>query len=97
MLPCWWSADENDQDPQGSSLTPSIFITYHSDLSDAIQAATSFLFADDVAATIAGQMAIQYSKQCMDLEKRLATFFDDLEYYSALAFQPIKYNNTQAM
>ena len=78
-------------------MTPSVFITYQSDLSDAIPAATSFLFVDDVAATIAGQMGIQYSKQCMDVEKRLATFFDDLEYYSVLAVQPINYKKTQAM
>ncbi len=78
-------------------MTPSVFITYHSDLCDAIPAATSFLFADDVAATMAGQMGIKYSDQCLDLEKRLTTFFNDLEYYSVLAVQPINYNKTQIM
>lgn len=77
--------------PQGSSLTPSVFITYHSDLSDAVPAAMSFLFADDVAATIAGQMGLKYTTQCIDLERRLAKFFADLEYYSILAVQPINW------
>ncbi len=83
--------------PQGSSLTPSVFITYHLDPSDAIPWATSFLFADDVAATMAGQMGLKYTDQCMDLEKRLSSFFNDLEYYSTLAVQPINYNKTMAM
>ncbi|CAF3946022.1 unnamed protein product [Rotaria magnacalcarata] len=83
--------------PQGSSLTPSVFITYHSDMSDAFPMAMSFLFADDVAATMAGQMGIKYTDQCIDLEKRLASFFDNLEYYSVLSVQPINYKKTHAM
>ncbi|CAF2054146.1 unnamed protein product, partial [Rotaria magnacalcarata] len=83
--------------PQGSSLTPSVFITYHSDMSDAFPMAMSFLFADDVAATMAGQMGIKYTDQCIDLEKRLASFFDNLEYYSVLPVQPINYKKTHAM
>jgi len=83
--------------PQGSSLTPSIFITYHSDLSDAIPQATSFLFADDVAATMAGQLGVKHTDQCIDLERRLSAFFRDLEYYAILAVQPINYNKTMAM
>ena len=83
--------------PQGSSLTPSIFITYHADLSDAVPTAMSFLFADDMAATIAGQMGIRYTDQCIDLERRLTKFFADLEYYATLAVQPINYSKTQAM
>ncbi|CAF3380880.1 unnamed protein product [Rotaria socialis] len=83
--------------PQGSSLTPSVFITYHSDMSDAFPMVMSFLFADDVAATMAGQMGIKYTDQCIDLEKRLASFFDNLEYYSVLSVQPINYKKTHAM
>ncbi|CAF2097413.1 unnamed protein product [Rotaria magnacalcarata] len=83
--------------PQGSCLTPSIFITYHSVMSDAFPMAMSFLFADGVAATIAGQMGIKYTDPCIDLEKRLASFFNHLEYYSVLSVQPINYKKTHAM
>jgi hypothetical protein len=48
-----------------------------------------FFFADDLAAVIAGQIGIRYTDQCIDLERRLPSFFDHLEYYSALAVQPI--------
>ena len=33
--------------PQGSSLTPTLFITYHSDMADFLPEAMSFFFADD--------------------------------------------------
>ena len=44
----------------------------------------AFLFADDVATTIAGQMGLKSTAQCMDLERRLGKFFVDLEYDSIL-------------
>lgn len=84
-------------DLKGLARRQVFFITYHSDLSDAIPMATTFLFADDVAATMAGQVGLKYCNQCVDLERRLDTFFDDLEYYYLLAVQPINYNKTQAM
>ncbi|CAF2120579.1 unnamed protein product, partial [Rotaria magnacalcarata] len=61
--------------PQGSCLTPSIFTTYHSDMSDAFPMAISFLFADDVTATMAGQIGIKYTDQCIDLEKKTGFVF----------------------
>ncbi|CAF1271166.1 unnamed protein product [Rotaria magnacalcarata] len=83
--------------PQGSSLTPSLFITYHSDMADYIPGAMSFFFADDLAAVLAGQIGIRFTDQCIDLERRLQIFLDQLEYYSILAVQPINYSKTQAM
>ncbi|CAF3062969.1 unnamed protein product [Rotaria sp. Silwood2] len=83
--------------PQGSSVTPTLFITYHSDMADFIPGAMSFFFADDLAAVLAGQIGIRFKDQCLDLERRLHTLFEQLEFYAILAVQPINYSKTQAM
>jgi hypothetical protein len=83
--------------PQGSSFTPTLFITYHSDMADFIPTAMSFFFADDLAAVLAGQIGIRYTDQCIDLERRLQSLLDQLEFYSILAVQPINYSKTQVM
>ena len=83
--------------PQGSSLTPSVFITYHSDMDLLLQKCTSFYFADDLAATMAGHICAKYLDQCLDLERRLQFFFENLEYYSLLSVQPINYDKTEAL
>ena len=83
--------------PQGSSLSPTLFITYHSDMSDFIPGAMSFFFADDLAAVLAGRIGIRFTDQCLDLERRLHTVLEELELYSILAVQPINYSKTQAM
>ena len=43
--------------------------------------AMSFFLADDLAAVTAGQIGIRYTDQCIDLDGRLRSFFDQLEYY----------------
>lgn len=83
--------------PQGSIFTPTLFITYHSDMADFLPGAMSFFFADDLAAVLAGQIGTRFTSQCIDLERRLQTFMNQLEYYSILAVQPINYSKTQAM
>ena len=83
--------------PQGSSFTPTLFITYHSDMADFIPAAMSFFFADDLAAVLAGQISTSFTNQCVDLERRLQTFLEQLEFYAVLAVQPINYVKTQAL
>ena len=62
-----------------------------------IPMAMSFFFADDLAAVMAGRIGIRYTEQCVDLERRLHKFFEQLEFYSILAVQPINYSKTQAM
>ncbi|CAF1217274.1 unnamed protein product [Rotaria sordida] len=57
----------------------------------------SYFFADDLAGIMAGQLGINYSSQCLDLEKRVKIFIDQLEYYSCLTGQPINFNKTEAM
>ena len=79
--------------PQGSSFTPTLFITYHSDMAEFLPMAMSFFFADDLAAVIAGQIGIRFTDQCIDLERRLHSFCEQLELYSILAVQPINYPN----
>ncbi|CAM4741603.1 unnamed protein product [Rotaria magnacalcarata] len=80
-----------------SSVTPTLFITYHSDMADFLPGAMPFFFADDLAAVLAGQIGIRFTDQCIDLEHRLHTFFEQLEFYAILAVQPINYSKTQAM
>jgi hypothetical protein len=83
--------------PQGSSITPTLFISYHADMGDCLPMAMSHFFADDLAAVITGRIGVKFSLQCIDLERRLHSFFDHLEYYSVLSAQPINYLKTQAM
>ena len=83
--------------PQGSSLTPTVFITYHADMDQFLQNCTTFYFADDLAAVLAGRIGAKYTDQCLDLERRLEVFFDNLEYYSLLSIQPINYEKTEAL
>jgi hypothetical protein len=83
--------------PQGSVLTPTLFISYHCDMSQFLSGCTSHFFADDVAAILAGQLGVRYTEQCLDLEKRIKSFLSDLEYYSQLTDQPLNYTKTEAM
>ncbi|CAF4605186.1 unnamed protein product, partial [Rotaria magnacalcarata] len=46
---------------------------------------------------MAGGIGLKYSLQCLELEKKLSSFFEDLEYYCTLTAQPINYNKTQAL
>jgi hypothetical protein len=54
-------------------------------------------FADDVAAILAGQLGMSYIGQCLDLEKRIKSFLDRLEFYSLLADQPLNHSKTEAL
>ena len=87
----------NKGGPQGSVLTPTLFITYHCDMYSFLAGATSHMFADDVAAIVSGQMGLRFTDQCIDLEKRLCKFLDQLEFYSVLADQPLNFSKTEAM
>lgn len=83
--------------PQGSVLTPTIFITYHSDMTSFLNSASSFMFADDLAAVVGGRIGDKYSQQCLDLECRLKSFTDALEFYATLSVQPINYEKTECL
>ena len=83
--------------PQGSIFTPTLFITYHSDLAGYLNICSSFMFADDLAAVIAGSIGNKYSSQCLDLERKLRIFFDNLESYAILSVQPVNLSKTVAL
>jgi hypothetical protein len=83
--------------PQGSVLTPTLFISFHCDMSKSLSGCTSHFFADDVAAILAGQLGVRYTNQCLDLEQRIKSFLDRLERYSLLADQPLNYAKTEAI
>lgn len=53
--------------------------------------------ADDVAAILSGQLGLRYFDQCLDLEKRLHSFLDELEFYSILTDQSLNHSKTEAM
>ena len=63
----------------------------------ALSGCTSHFFADDFAAIISGQMEINYTEQCLDLQKFIGGFLRDLEYYSCLTDQPINTEKTDSM
>ncbi|CAF3328732.1 unnamed protein product [Rotaria sp. Silwood2] len=92
---CWFSIEKGG--PQGSVFTPTLFITYNCDMGSSLSGCISHFFADDLAGIMAGQLGINYSSQCLDLEKRVKVFLDQLEYYSCLTDQPINLNKTEAM
>jgi hypothetical protein len=49
--------------PQGSCLTPAIFITYHSDMWSFIRKLNMVFYADDLAHVIEGRIGVPYSPQ----------------------------------
>ncbi len=83
--------------PQGSCLTPAIFITYHCDMWSFLESSLPNFFADDLACVIGGRIGVKYTLQCLDLEAKLKKLFDYLEFYSALSVQPINYEKTELM
>lgn len=91
----WFMIEKGD--PQGSVLTPTLFISFHCDMSQFLSSCTSHFFADDVAAILAGNLGARYTDQCLELEKRIKSFLIDLEFYSQLADQPLNYSKTEAM
>lgn len=74
-----------------------MFISFHADLPIFLSWCSSHLFADDLAATAAGQIGVKYSVQCLDIERRLKQLLVQLEAYSILCAQPINIKKTEAM
>ena len=66
-------------------------------MGDFLGCCLSHFFADDLAAIIAGSRGMNFTSQCLDLEKKLQLFFENLEYYSNLTIQPINYSKTEAV
>lgn len=83
--------------PQGGVLTPTLFVSYHADMPQFLACSSSHFFADDLAAIIAGNIGSKYRSQCLDLEKRVKSFLDQLESYCSLAGQLINFSKTEAL
>ena len=91
----WFSIEKGG--PQGGVLTPCLFITYHYEMGQFLSWCSSHFFADDLAAIVSGQIGKRFTDQCLDLEKRLKLFLNQLEYYSPLSVQPINFSKTEAL
>jgi hypothetical protein len=50
--------------PQGSCLTPAIFITYHCNMWSYLQSSLPNFFADDLACVVGGMIGMKYSNIC---------------------------------
>lgn len=83
--------------PQGGILTPTLFISYHADMPTFLSRISSHYFADDLAAIMAGNIGSKYSAQCIELERRVKVFLDQLEFYCTLAGQPINFSKCEAL
>ena len=66
-------------------------------MGDFLGGCLSHFFADDLAAILAGSIGMKYSNQCLELERKLQLFFDNLEFYSTLTAQPINYSKTEGL
>ena len=55
------------------------------------------MFADDLAAAIAGNIGSKFRNQCLELERKLKVFIDNLEYYAILTVQPVNFSKTEAL
>ena len=88
-----WFAIERGS-PQGGVLSPSLFIAFHADMPSYLSWCTSHLFADDLAAIVAGRIGIRYTAQCIDIERRLKLLLDQLESYALLCMQPVNIKKT---
>ena len=91
----WFSISRGG--PQGSTFTPTLFITYHSDLTGFLNICSSFMFADDLAAVVTSNIGGKFRNQCLDLERKLKIFIDNLEYYAILTVQPVNFSKTEAL
>ena len=79
-------------------LTPTLFITYNCDMGYCfLSTCTSHFVTDDLAGIVADQLGLNYTSQCLDLEKRIKIFLDQLVYYSCLTDQPMNTSKTEAL
>jgi hypothetical protein len=82
---------------QGFSFTPTLFIEYHSNMDDFNSMTLCFFIVDDLAAVIAGQIGITFTDPSIDMEQRLHSFVERLEFYSIFSGQTINDSKTETM
>ena len=63
-------------------------------MSESLGFCFNHFFADDLAAVLASSIGIKCFTQCLDLEKKIKLFLENLHFYSALTSQPINVAKT---
>jgi hypothetical protein len=64
-------------------------------MSEFLGGCISHFFADDLAAILAGSIGMKFNAQCLELERKLQLFMENIEYYSSLTSQPINLSKTE--
>ena len=82
--------------PQGSSLSPFIFVVYHSDLVACLGAHSSHIFADDLSVLIRAPIQKSFSSLVKYLEVEGSKVCDRIAEYSIRWKQPINIGKTVA-
>ena len=67
--------------PQGSCLTPSLFLICHNDMWSCFQNFLPNLFPDDLACVVVSIIGVKHSRQFLGLEEKFYKLSDHLEYY----------------
>ena len=80
--------------PQGSSLSPFIFIVYHADLVKCTGAFSTHLFADDLCTLIVPPIQKNYRDMLKFIDKTGTKICENLFEYSCRWKQPININKT---
>ena len=82
--------------PQGSSLSPYLFIVYHSDLTTCIGAHSSHIFADDLNVLITPPINRELKPMMKFLEEEGTRVCNEIANYSKRWHQPINISKTVA-
>lgn len=80
--------------PQGSSLSPYLFIVYHSDLINYLGAHSSHIFADDLTVLISPPLCRKLRPMVKYLEKEGTKVCKEISQYSEKWKQPINVSKT---
>ena len=82
--------------PQGSSLSPYLFVVFHSDLIQSIGAHSGHLFADDLCVLIQPPLTPKFSHMIEYIEEEAAKVCNRIFEYSRKWRQPINVSKTVA-
>ena len=80
--------------PQGSSLSPYLFIVFHCDLMNSIEAHSGHLFADDLCVIIRPPLTVKLIPMIEYLEREGTKIYDQIFGYSKKWKQPIHISKT---
>ncbi|CAF5184192.1 unnamed protein product, partial [Rotaria magnacalcarata] len=78
--------------PQGSSLSPYLFIVYHSDLVTCLGAFSSHIFADNLNVLISPPICRGFQPMIKFLEEEGTKIYNKIAYYSKKRKQPVNFS-----